>query len=147
MHTPFKLNKEQMQTVETVLSKLTENKTIDFKDGSIFFVDASKTIETGRIHKHVRLTNNFIVIESVLYGFAKNFLDSVTILTIDGCLVNKVFRVRSTEYENGASHAIVEKFLKEYLHTKENVESYLQPALTELYDAAFQNRLYTKVKK
>lgn len=147
MHKPFKLNKEQMQAVETAVLKLTENKTIDFKNGSIMFADAVKSIETGHIHKHIRLSSNFIVVESVLYGFMKNFLDAVTIFTIDGCLVNKVFRIRSNEYENGSSNAIVEKFLKEYLHNKENVEMYLQPALTELYDAAFQNRLYDKVKK
>lgn len=125
------------------------NQVIDISYNSTMLVEPAKSLETGVIKKHFRFANDFFIVESVLHGFKKKFLDSVRIFTSSGCLIKTVYRIRSTEYSENASKHVVQKCLKEYLHTPENIDIVLRDTLEQLYkqgDESTQSVIYKALK-
>lgn len=120
---------------------------IDFsREKTTMFITPTKTIETGKLRKHIRASDDFVIIESVLHGMKKRFLDSVTILTTEGNLVGKFYRIRNNEYTSDAPFvSSVEAAIKEYLVFNADKEYLAKLALDQLYSEAYQEKFYNKL--
>ena len=142
------MNAIQEDIVNVAMYKHLNTQQIDFVDSSTMQVEPAKNLQTGKIINHYRFSKNFLIIEKVLYGYAnKKFLDGVTILTINSCKIATSFHIRGKEYNNGSSVKVVDKFLKEFLNTKENKEKFLQETLVELYSPETQKDHYDRFKE
>lgn len=97
-----------------------------------------KHLDTGFLKMHYRANTMFIIREKVLYGFKKQFLDSVDVFTIHGHFIGKLYRIRENEYHANASKEIVSKMLNEYLYSIKNRET-LEIHLQHLYDMNSNN--------
>lgn len=136
-----------MNTVLSQAISIVDNQTIDFIDNSTVVVEPVKSIQTGELKRHIRVSSSFYVVESVLWGFAKKFLDGVQVFTSDGCLVKSIFSIRNNEYTSTASQTIVSKAIKEYLHSKANIETSWTSNVLALYDEKLQEIVFTAIKQ
>lgn len=146
MHNKFENGGDSVLTI-TAINNYVKGQTIEFKENSIRLVEPHKTIATGKLNYHIRASKKYIVVESVLYGYAKNFLDAVSIYTLSGCKINNVYSIRNSSYGPEASKEVVTKFLKNYLHSSKNIEEHLPDAIEELYGDDFQRYVYASVKE
>lgn len=120
---------------------------VSFEQGGTMFVDPIKTIETGQIRRHIRVSEDFVLLESVLHGFKRKFIDSLTILTNTGKLVKKVYRIRNEEYNTDRPYSNqVTQILREYLFLSDKDNKVLETNITQLYTPGFQKSIFNKIQ-
>lgn len=127
-------NSNKMHSAST---KLIHDKNVS---NAIISTTPYRTLDTGQIQMRFRVSRSFLVVEYVLLGYKKNFLDSVEVFHLDGYNVGKRYQIRNEEVlkiDTISSFHIVLDMMSKFLHKSSTIR--IKTELEELYSVEYHD--------